>query len=495
MKGLLCSRGYSLYQEIWNDQPPLHTALLAGLFKLFGPSAFVGRLLAVAFASILVGAFYQLIRRQSGHFAAVLSVLLLVSSSLFMQLSVSVMIELPAMALALAATLALFVYFEQRRNRWLVCSGVLLGCALQTKLTAAIFFPALLLQWLVAGPWNQTTMKNKNAARRGQAATDGIHRDSDDSEKKAERGGTRPGRTSRALITWLVVVALAFGVIAWLSPGESLDLLWNSHAAAGAALENSDRYAFKPGILWNDYDCLIPALAGIGVILWQRRWSLLFPVVLFGTVFLIHSFHRPYWYYYGLHFEIPMAWLAGVGIQKLFSFVWHCEPSDFRTPPFKPVLALLLWSGLLALAAAGLPEKLQRGLASISDGENAQENPIVRQLKEFRTKTRWVFTDRVIYAFHAGLPVPPELAVIPSKRVWSGRITSAQVLESLRKYRPEQVVLFGAQKRDEQLKDYIDANYVVLRPGPSEAFHGGAETHWVLKGLLNHEIDEIYERR
>jgi hypothetical protein len=26
---------------------------------------------------------------------------------------------------------------------------------------------------------------------------------------------------------------------------------------------------------------------------------------------------------------------------------------------------------------------------------------------------RWMFADRVIYAFWAGLPVPPELAVIP----------------------------------------------------------------------------------
>ena len=150
MKGFLCSRGFSLYQQIWNDQPPLHTALLAGLFKLFGPSAYAGRLLTVALASLLVWALYQSVSRQAGQIAALVSALLLLSSPHFFQLSVSVMIELPAMALSLAGTLAFFVFLENGRTFWLVLSGGLMGCALQIKLTAAIFFPALFVQWFVA---------------------------------------------------------------------------------------------------------------------------------------------------------------------------------------------------------------------------------------------------------------------------------------------------------------------------------------------------------
>ncbi|MDA1278066.1 MAG: glycosyltransferase family 39 protein, partial [Verrucomicrobia bacterium] len=149
MKGFLSSQGYPLYQSIWNDQPPLHTAILAALFRWFGPSAFVGRLLAVGFATLLVAVFYQLVRERLGRTAALLAVLVLVSSPSFLQLSVSVMIELPAMALGLGGALALLRYFKQERIFWPIVSGIILGCALQTKLTAAIFFPALLVEWTV----------------------------------------------------------------------------------------------------------------------------------------------------------------------------------------------------------------------------------------------------------------------------------------------------------------------------------------------------------
>src|SRR6266571_2327669 len=53
MKGYLCSLGHVLYEEIWNDQPPLLTGLLCLLFKFFGPLLIVARVLAVGFAALL----------------------------------------------------------------------------------------------------------------------------------------------------------------------------------------------------------------------------------------------------------------------------------------------------------------------------------------------------------------------------------------------------------------------------------------------------------
>ncbi len=103
MKAWLVSLGHPIYREFWNDQPPLHTELLAMLFRVFGPSAFLGRLLSVVFAMVLVGALYQMVRHRSGWVAGLLAVALLLSSESFIQLSVSVMLELPAMAMALAS--------------------------------------------------------------------------------------------------------------------------------------------------------------------------------------------------------------------------------------------------------------------------------------------------------------------------------------------------------------------------------------------------------
>ena len=36
IKGWMVSEGFLLYEQVWNDQPPLHTLLLGALFKGFG---------------------------------------------------------------------------------------------------------------------------------------------------------------------------------------------------------------------------------------------------------------------------------------------------------------------------------------------------------------------------------------------------------------------------------------------------------------------------
>ena len=54
MKALLVSRGYPLYSQVWSDQPPLHTDLLALIFRLNGPGVFAARLLTLCFTCLLI---------------------------------------------------------------------------------------------------------------------------------------------------------------------------------------------------------------------------------------------------------------------------------------------------------------------------------------------------------------------------------------------------------------------------------------------------------
>jgi hypothetical protein len=56
-------------------------------------------------------------------------------------------------------------------------------------------------------------------------------------------------------------------------------------------------------------------------------------------------------------------------------------------------------------------------------------------------RTQWVVSDVPIYAFRIGKPVPPPLAVISEKRLVTGNLTEAQIIESIREYNPEQVVI------------------------------------------------------
>ena len=75
MKGYLCAKGYSLYSQIWNDQPPVLTMLLSLLFKSCGPSVLAARCLACGFGLLLFGTFFTLLQSLSGRFPALVQFL------------------------------------------------------------------------------------------------------------------------------------------------------------------------------------------------------------------------------------------------------------------------------------------------------------------------------------------------------------------------------------------------------------------------------------
>ncbi len=68
------------------------------------------------------------------------------------------------------------------------------------------------------------------------------------------------------------------------------------------------------------------------------------------------------------------------------------------------------------------------------------EKFFIKMLK-FAPETNWVVTDLPMYPFRARLPVPPNLAVFSLKRVETGNLTEEQVLDTIREYNPEQVLL------------------------------------------------------
>ena len=47
MKSYLLANKYTMYAEIWSDQPPLHTAILATVFRAAGTSVLFARLVTV----------------------------------------------------------------------------------------------------------------------------------------------------------------------------------------------------------------------------------------------------------------------------------------------------------------------------------------------------------------------------------------------------------------------------------------------------------------
>ena len=158
IKGWMVSEGFLLYEQVWNDQPPLHTLLLGALFKGFGPSTVVARVYAALFGGVLMVALIALPTKRGNLFAGMLVLFFWVMSPDAMFLSASVMLEIPAMACGLAAAWLVFVWGGQRHWGWLAAAGVVMGLALLVKLTSALMLPAIGVEIIALawrGSWRQ----------------------------------------------------------------------------------------------------------------------------------------------------------------------------------------------------------------------------------------------------------------------------------------------------------------------------------------------------
>src|SRR5438105_620503 len=123
--------------------PPVSTVVLTAAFRMFGPTILVARLIAAGFGLLLISIFHELVRERSGKWTALAAALLFLASPGVLVLSVSVMLERAAFAIALLAAWLLFRWGKRRHWLWLLASGAVMGVALQTKLTAGLVLPAM----------------------------------------------------------------------------------------------------------------------------------------------------------------------------------------------------------------------------------------------------------------------------------------------------------------------------------------------------------------
>ncbi len=199
MKGLLCSKGYKLYSEIWSDQPPVLSLLLASSFKHWGADIRVARLMAAGFGLLLFASFYRLVNWRSGAWAAFPAVFLLVPAPGVLELSVSVMQEVPAFATALVAVWLLFHWRDRRHWGWLLASGAAFGLALEIKLTAGLIVPAIAMEIFLSHFSHRTTSWKQSGS---------------------------------CLLYWGTAGVAAFAVIGLIWGGGSFQSAWRAHATA-----------------------------------------------------------------------------------------------------------------------------------------------------------------------------------------------------------------------------------------------------------------------
>lgn len=425
MKGFLAHEGYRLYSEIWNDQPPLHTLMMSGVFTWLGVSVLYARVLTVLFSSLLVMMLYDWMRIREGHLAAFVTILVWAAWPEVQSLSVSVMLELPAMTMGLASLWILDRFGGRNKLRYWGLSGLLMGLAMELKWSAALLGPACVFEML----------------RMSRRCSAGDIVQTNDRLSKEPTIVSNPAIIS-GLMVWAIGLLLGLGGVLWLCPErfEAISLMLQSHFSQETQHFGSEMVVGSPiKLILREYGLVFPAVLGIAGVISSRKINAVMPVVLFFTALLVHIFHRPFWHYYSLHFAIPGAWLAGLGVAA----VWRLALGTAAGPNYRAglqvhcgVAGLAL---LLALLAIEVPKRIVMDFRELMNSPRIDSDPVVNAFLQNREDVNWIFTDRVIYAFHARLPVPPELAVTPRKRFWSGQLDRFGVLDYLKHYKPERI--------------------------------------------------------
>ena len=420
IKALLSLRGFGLYTQVWSDQPPLFTFLLALWFRLFGLRVVAGRLMVLLFSVGVVALGVHYLRRSWGAAAAVAGVVFLFLLPLYRQLSVSMMIGLPSIALALLSFWAQAMWHDRRRAGWLFLSGTALALSVLTKMFTLILAPI----WLVGILW-----VTKGDIRRSPSRF-------------------RPWLPALA---WAVpfAVILALAVLLVIRP-ENLGQLFDVHLAA------EQTQAFQPSALlpsinfylMESLPLLILAALGVVRAIQEKRWSALYLAAwaAAGYVFLLAN--HPTWPHHQLLVTVPAALLAAAGVGAAFADLSARSRSSLPRSRWAVGLASLAVAvAVLVLRAPPVWRELDASLPNLSSRPSpavvvreSQEREIVALMSDHAGEARWVFTDRPMFAFASGLSVPPVLAVLSSKRLITGQLTETEILEALETYKPELIL-------------------------------------------------------
>lgn len=431
MKTALYEQQYTLYDDIWSDQPPLFTVLLSKWFALVGESPTTARILIALFSALLLWSFYLATAGATSTFAALGATLLLVLSQFYLRLSSAVMIGMPSLALALAAIV--FLVRGKQRFWSLIVSGMIMALALETKLFVGVLFPAIALHILTA---------NAAAGRTLSLAQ-------------------RMGR----LLCWLVVVMVAFVGLSLYFNALNIDMLLTTHFGAQTrdqALFTIGSQEFIADFFKQQPVYLTVAAIGLLFAYRQRNRAVVLPLTWFLTVTVAFIFHRPLWYHHVMLLTIPMAWLCAFSLQAWANLFGQLAG---KTTPQRLWRTALLATTAVALCIAILnyPSPLSVRL----DEQAKLYRPLyiwemVRQLQTDAQQERgFVFTDRPFYAFQAGLPVTPPIAAISRKRMQAGILTHDDMLNALTKYKPEYVILqrFSDEDYSAPVMDEIHRHY------------------------------------
>ena len=363
-----------------------------------------------------------LITKEAGWLAGVVGIVFAGLAPKILLLCVSAMLEVPAMAGGLAAAAVLFS--GKRSVVRCVVAGLVLGLALQVKLTAGMVLPAM----LAALAWE--------GARGG-----GI--------------GVFCRRLGARFLGLFFGAVGGFCLVWSFFPAMSWKLIVGTHFSEEVreGARESARYAFDPEVFLEHLEVLTAGGLGLALLLVYRR-PVVFPVVLLLTALVVHGVHRPYWSYYYVHFVAPLSWISAAGLavwlQKLLSVrkaqAWTAVWLAGQVFVFSAVVVWTMVEGFW---------RMKREAEILAGRDRVEDHEMIRLLRERRGNGEWIYTARAELAFHAGVKVIPELAVVPRKRRWAYGFDDSEKIKLWKRYDPELLLLTRRELKSSSLAGFL----------------------------------------
>lgn len=431
VKAMLVNDGARLYTDIWSDQPPLFTHILAAAQRFYEDNLWGPRIVAACFGALLAWAVWGMARQASGRIAGCCALLLLIAVPSLLLLSFSAMQEVPFLALSMSSGLLLREWLRTGACGYGVASALAFSAAVGIKLLAALVVPAIVLEALAG----------YSAARLPMLVR------------------------LRLLCSWGLISLLGCLLVIYGPGSPPASILVGAHAKVlpetiATHGDPSDfRFPFK---ILRSHEELLLGLAVFGVAIALDRGLLrrhLFPSVFLVTALFVHILHKPTWTFYYLHVAVPGVVLAACGLAECI------QRSLSRTHRRqRAVGAFVSVFGLGLLVALLVTPAIERALAqilSIQRGRYARDVQILSTIARWSQAGEKMFAADVMFCVHADRPPPPGLAVLSRKRFWSGQITCSGIEEVLRIERPKVIVLEKTSILEEVIGEAVRADYCI----------------------------------
>ncbi len=416
-KAALVAEGFLPYREIWSDQPPVLTYALAA-FEFAGVgSVALARAFILGLACLLLAALFRLTQHTFGLLAAWLAVLLLAGSPSFQLLSVTVLIGLPAIALA---TFALERCVCSRGAGWLAVSGVLFGLAVQTKFFVAPWAIAFMAAILVPG------LRDKGTAR---------------------------GRVVNLAI-WCGASAATFLLVMTLSGEALIAQLVSPHLEPVTRAFQLFQSLLRLYGMVNADQVFFAGVAGGAVLAWQQQRQAIIPILISAVPLVLLANHAPIAMHHGLLSYVGLAWLGGAGVAWLFK--WASGPRANVHVAALPVILCVAVGALIA-------PKWHRTFKKLHE-EQADFVAMAEAFRAHYQRGDWVVTDRPLVAYRVGALNPPSLAVFSTKRIQTGNLPPRVLIAEIERWKPTTVML-NRFKVEPTVQAYLRRHYVEI-PDP-----------------------------